>query len=194
MHLSLELEREPDWICITSQNAVRCLEENRESLLNVPCAAMGWSSSRRLRQIGFKVEIDGTATAQELAARLLEQKEPPKLVLWPRGSMSDDLGRFLNEAGVDVCQPVVYETNERIGTGHFPEADVIFFASPSAVRAHSRRVAHGEASAEVAIAIGPTTLRALQSSDTVFFPRVLSLDRALPAELGQMLVGIELEM
>jgi len=53
-------------------------------------------------------------------------------------------------------------------------------------------VARGEPLAEIAIAIGPTTLRALQSADTVFFPRVVSLDRALPAELGQTLVGIEL--
>ncbi len=192
VHLALELDSDPDWICITSRNAIRCLEENRRDLQDVPCATVGWASSHLLQKLGFRVEIDGVPSAQALARCLLELPEPPKHVLWPRGSMSDELGRLLGEKGVRVCQPIAYETNERTGTGPFPEADAIFFASPSAVRAHSRRVARGEPSADVALAIGPTTMRALQSADTVFFPQVIPLDRALPAELGQALVGIEL--
>ncbi len=192
VHLSLELESAPDLLCVTSMNALRCIEENRDDLVDVPCATVGWSCAHRLQKLGFNVVLDGLPTAHDLANAMLALPEKPRHVLWPRGSMSDELGRILCEHGVNVCQPIVYETNERPDTGPFPEGEVVFFASPSAVRAHSRRVARGEPSAEVAIAIGPTTMRALQSSDTVFFPRVVSLDRALPAELGQVLVGLEL--
>ena len=192
VHLSLEVDRAPDWICVTSSNVLRCLEENRDGLLGVPCATVGWSCSHHLQKLGFTVALDGHPTAASLAEALLGLPERPRLVLWPRGSLSDELGRLLSEGGIEVCQPIVYETNERPDTGPFPECEAVFFASPSAVRAHSRRIARGEPMAEVAISIGPTTLRALQSSDTHFFPRVVSLDRALPAEFGQVLVGIEL--
>ncbi|MEW6072990.1 MAG: uroporphyrinogen-III synthase [Planctomycetota bacterium] len=193
VHLTLELDRAPDWLCVTSANALRSIEENKDNLLEVPCATVGWISSRHLQKLGFRVPLDGLASAAALADALLALPAPPRLVLWPRGSMSDELGRLLAARGVEVCQPIVYETSERADTGPFPAAEAIFFASPSAVRAHSRRVARGEPAAAVAIALGPTTLRALQSAETHFFPRVLALDHPLPAELGQILVGLELE-
>lgn len=193
VHLALELEREPDWVCVTSKHAVRFLEEHTDRLKLLPFAAVGGSTAHRLEQAGFEVRLIGPHGAAEMAERLLERPDAPLHVLWPRGSASDDLGKLLRARGVEVCAPVVYETNERTDTGPMPAADVVFFSSPSAVRAYTRRIALGEPLAPCAISIGQTTFRALSSPGTSTFPRVLALDQPTPEQFGMTLVGLEVE-
>lgn len=193
VHLALELEEEPDWICVTSKHSIRFLEEHREELASVPCAAVGAATARRLEAAGFEVRLIGPRAAADLAERLLERRDRPKHVLWPRGSISDELEHILRERGVRVCAPVVYETNERLDAGSLPRADVAFFASPSAVRAYTRRVAMGESMSPIAVSIGPATGRSLASPDTTTFERVIELEDPTPEDFGLCLVGLELE-
>lgn len=175
--------RSPDWICITSQNAVPPLEVERERLAGVPCAAVGARSAEALRTLGFQVAIEGARTAKELLSRLLDRLVLPSLVLWPRGSRSDELARGLREAGADVHDPVVYETIERADGASLPQAEAILLSSPSAVSAYARRVHGGEPASGSAIAIGPTTLGALTTGDGPAFLRTEMLEEATPEGL-----------
>lgn len=193
VHLALELERAPDWICVTSKHSVRFLEEHRDELVQIPCAAVGVATARRLESAGFEVRLIGPRGASDLAELLLAREDRPQLVLWPRGSISDELEHVLRSRDVEVCAPIVYETNERIDSGTLPRAEAVFFASPSAVRAYTRRIAIGEALSPCAISIGPATGRSLASSDTTTFERVIELDEPTPEEFGLRLVGLELE-
>jgi len=193
VHLALELEWPPDWICVTSKHAVRFLEEHRQQLQAVPCAAVGAATARRLEAAGFEVRLIGPRTAVELVELLLERGDRPQHVLWPRGSVSDELEHALRERGIDVCAPVVYETNERLDIGTLPRAEATFFASPSSVRAYTRRIAAGETMSPTAICIGPSTARSLASPGTTTFERVIELSDPTPEELGLCLVGLELE-
>jgi uroporphyrinogen-III synthase len=191
VHLGLGLEREPDWICVTSKNAIKSLQVDRERFARVPCAAIGSSCAEMLREYGYKVEIEGARTARELAARLLKRADRPRLVLWPRGSLSDELARYLRRREVQDFDPIVYETTERAGGGALPSATGIFFASPSAVYAHSRKAQRGEPTTQTAIAIGPTTLAALRSASTTFFRRIVALPAPSPAALKQTLFDLQ---
>ena len=137
VHMGLELERDPDWICVTSKHAIRSLEVDRDRFKGIPCATVGQNCANQLRNIGMLVEIAGARTAVELARTLLARTNDKTLVLWPRGSLSDELGEILRTAGLEVCAPIVYETTERPGTGPLPSAEAIFFASPSPDRART---------------------------------------------------------
>ena len=193
VHLSLELEREPDWVCVTSKHAVRFLEEHREELKGVPFAAVGASTARRLESLGFEVRLIGPRTAKDLVDLLVSRSDRPRHVLWPRGSMSDEVEALLCQRGVRVCAPIVYETNERTDCGTLPAAEVAFFASPSAVRAYTRRIAIGESMSPCAVCIGPATARSLASPDTTTFERFIELNHPTPEDFGLCLVGLEIE-
>ncbi|MFT5464427.1 MAG: uroporphyrinogen-III synthase [Planctomycetota bacterium] len=192
VHLSLELESEPDWICVTSKHAVRFLEDHKEVLCSIPCAAVGVATARRLEASGFEVRLIGPRAATDLVELLVKREDRPRHVLWPRGSISDELEHMLLSRGIAVCAPIVYETNERVDCGSLPKAEVVFFASPSAVRAYSRRIAMGESLSPCAISIGPATVRSLASPDTATFERVIELPDPEPNDLGLCLVGLEL--
>ena len=193
VHLALELERAPDWICVTSKHALRFLEEHRAELEAIPCAAVGAATARRLEASGFEVRLIGPRAAQDMVELLMARDDAPRHVLWPRGSISDELEQALRARDVEVCAPIVYETNERRDSGVLPRAEVVFFASPSAVRAYTRRVAIGEPMSPCAISIGPATARSLASPDTTTFERVIELGDPTPEDFGLCLVGLELE-
>ena len=184
-----EPNRRPDWICVTSQNALPALELEAKRLRDVPCATIGLTSAARLRDSGFRVEVEGARTARELFERLIEKISFPTQVLWPRSSRAVDLGRRLRNAGVDVWDPVAYETKER-RSDRIPVTHAVFLASPSAVRAHQRRFRSGEPLAEYAIAIGPTTLRSLNSAHGSDFSRTVRLREPSPAALKDVLIEL----
>ena len=121
----------------------------------------------------------------DLAETLLQHQGHEGRVLWPRGSASDDLAELLRAGMLRVDDPVVYDTVpiERDETP--PPSDAVFFASPSAVRSW-RSVSRGE-TPRTAIAIGSTTLSAIEVDAASYFSATLSLPEPKPAELTAVL-------
>jgi uroporphyrinogen-III synthase len=181
------LAAEPDWICVTSSNALFSLEACAQRWSRVPCAAMGQNTSGRLRELGFRVEIEGARTGAELASSLLPRLAPGAHVLWPRGELATELASILREHGAEVSAPVVYRTLEREDHDPLPAADAAFLASPSTVRAFNRRWDAARGRMLFALVIGAVTSRALDADGAQHFERVVTLADPTPQALVEAL-------
>ncbi len=152
----------PGRLAITSQNAFDALERasrNLPELLTVPLGVVGARTAEAAERAGFKVAPGPAENAKELALAIIAASSPGTQVLWPRGSLAHEFGELLEEAGLEVANPVVYETVPVDHEGPPPPAEAVFFASPSAVRVFAQ--GQGWATLERAVAIGGTTLAAL---------------------------------
>jgi uroporphyrinogen-III synthase len=185
-----EPARRPDWLCVTSKNALAALELEGARFRGIPCATVGASAASQLRDRGFQVVIDGVNSAKELAQRLIDELSLPCLVLWPRSSQAHELATLLRDSGIEVWDPIAYNTIERGGAEHMPDADAVFLASPSAVRAHYKRICNGEPMTNYAITIGPTTADCLKRSHASDFIRTFKLPEPSPAALKDILMEI----
>ena len=173
-----------DWIFLTSQNALRALEDRcrllglslRELTAGVPIAAVGPATADAAQEVGLEityiaVKHQGVALARELADRVRGQR-----VLLPRSDRaSQDLIDVLKQLGAEVTEVVAYRTlspNEAEMRAFEAEvdrgADAILFFSPSAV--HHLRDILGAArfvilSRHAAFtAIGPVTEKAVRAT------------------------------
>jgi uroporphyrinogen-III synthase len=173
-----------DWLFLTSQNALRALQERGESLGirlaeaagKVKIAAVGPATAKAAEQGGLQMEYiavkhHGTAMAQELAERVRG-----KSVLLPRSNRAnEELVEKLKELGARVKEVVAYKTvapkeestaraQQMLNEG----VDAVLFFSPSAVH-HLQEIVGPEKLQELAkralfAAIGPVTEKALQTA------------------------------
>lgn len=178
--------RLPDWIAVTSGNVLAALEEaaaHDARLKKVPLAVVGEASAERLFQAGWTPELvprPGAAHARGLAELIIAETRQGAHVLWPRGARATELGQLLERSGRTVEAPIVYDVRALRHAGAPPHADVVFFASPSAVRAW---LASRPAWIPAAIAMGWTTFDALLAAEHAF-STTLPLASPDPAALG----------
>ena len=173
-----------DWLFLTSQNALRALQERSQSLgltlakelEGVAVAAVGPATAQAARNAGLAVayvatEHQGVALAEELAAQV-----KGKRVLLPRSDRANrDMVDSLNRLASLVSEVVAYKTIrpseqearqfERIV--HQGAAAVLFF-SPSAVH-HFQEMVGPETFRSISlnaalVAVGPVTERALREA------------------------------
>ncbi|MFT4539874.1 MAG: uroporphyrinogen-III synthase [Planctomycetota bacterium] len=190
--LALELDGLPDWLCITSSNALPSVEaaiDQIPELRSVPLAVVGERTAKRAQRIGLRPGLPPAASSRDLSDALLIELgdvAASTRVLWPRGSRAGDFGDSLRDAKVLVQDPIVYSTSFIQHESQAPVADAIFFASPSAVHAWSQ-ADHERVAPCMVIAIGATTEVALRE----FFPsianQIRTLDSPTPACLTKLL-------
>lgn len=176
-----------DWIAITSSNALAWLERalaETPALSEVPCGVVGARSAERARALGLRVGLSPAADAAELAEALVAAGPDGARVLWPRGPRSSELGEALLAAGFAVDAPLAYESRSRDPVT-LPEAEAVFFASPSAVREFAERYRDCAARTEpmLAVAIGATTFAALLATTELGFRDTISLPEPTPEGL-----------
>lgn len=172
-----------DWICVTSSNALEFLAEAAREvpeITGVPCAVVGSRSAERLSALGFTLGMPATVDAAALADALTTLAPQSTRVLWPRGSISDELAQRLRERGFDVAAPVVYTTRELASRTRAPRTEAVFFASPSAVRAWFSGAESESSGARTAIAIGRATFDALFAQTEATFFDTISLPEPTP--------------
>ncbi|MFT5048685.1 MAG: uroporphyrinogen-III synthase [Chlamydiales bacterium] len=164
----------PDWICVTSSNALDSLERasrRMPELLTASFSCVGSRTQERARALGFKPALPASPDANTLALSLIDTLSPASRVLWPRGSLSSWLGDELKRAGHSLLAPVVYETRPLTGAATLDgveSARAILLASPSAVRAYADRVRAGGSATPLTLAIGQTTALALDEHASMF--------------------------
>jgi len=173
-----------EWIFLTSQNALRALQERSEVLGirlaqrmgGIRIAAVGPATAEAAKNVGLKVEYvalkhQGTAMAKEL-----ERKIKGKSILLPRSDRANpELVEQLKGLGAKVKEIVAYKTirPDEQGLAKAEEmaregADVVLFFSPSAVH-HLQHVLGNEkflefSSQALFAAIGPVTEEALRKA------------------------------
>lgn len=173
-----------DWMLLTSQNAVRALQERCEalgimlgpSMRNVRIAAVGAGTAEAAEHAGLSVEYvatrhQGTALAEELGEKIKGKK-----VLLPRSDRANpDLLKKLEDAGAKVKEVVAYKTlrpdevtlrrTEQLLRG---DADAVLFFSPSAVHHLLETLGDSKfvelSKRAVFTAIGPVTQQALRKA------------------------------
>jgi uroporphyrinogen-III synthase len=181
---ALQHARDFDWLLLTSQNALRALQERcvvlklplAKILAEVKIAAVGPASAEAAREVGLDVvhvagKYQGAALANELARRLKRKR-----ILLPRSDKANrDLVEALAGCGAAVTEVIAYKTvlpseNEiaKIRWELKQGADAVVFFSPSAV-IHLRAALGEREFAELAetssfAAIGPVTEDALQEA------------------------------
>lgn len=166
----------PDRIAFTSTSGVRYFGAAGD-LNDVPCAVVGEATAEAARRAGFQVDLVASGDAAALAAAIVE-RGVPGTVLWPRGDLARDFAEHMRRAGADVDAPIVYRTVTS-DVSRPPTANVVFFASPSAVRAWRESWPRRQS-----IAIGTTTAAALEARD---WTPTLVLDEPTPAALVRAL-------
>lgn len=180
----------PDWLCLTSKSALPAVEAACRALpelRSVPAAVVGPATADAMESAGFKVALQRDEGARALAEALLAElgeTRAGKRVLWPRGSLTDELAQALREGGLTVDDPVVYRTRPVPHDAPPPPADAVFLASPSAARAWPADAPHPRA-----IAIGPSTLTALEDRGPGPFQLLESLPAPTPRALTRLLRG-----
>jgi uroporphyrinogen-III synthase len=173
-----------DWVFLTSQNALRALQERCEKLgidlahrmRGVSVAVVGPATAEAARIAGLNVEHVavsryGTALAQELAGRVAGKK-----ILLPRSDKANpELVEKLEGLGAEVNDIVAYKTVRPEGSGLADAerivrdgADAVLFFSPSAV-GHFQDILGAEKFQEFSqgalfTAIGPVTEKALRNA------------------------------
>jgi uroporphyrinogen-III synthase len=169
-----------DWLFLTSQNAVRALQQRSatlglplaKALARVSIAAVGPATAQAARNAGLDVAYlatkhQGIALASELAAHI-----KGKRILFPRSNRANrDIVETLDRLGAQVTEVVAYKTVAADEQSSKPEvvlrngAEAIVFFSPSAVHfllnllGSDRFLAFSQE--VVFTAIGPVTEKAL---------------------------------
>jgi uroporphyrinogen-III synthase len=173
-----------DWVFLTSQNAVRALQERCE-FLDIPLgeaarkskiAAVGPATAEAAKDAGLKLEYvavkhQGMALAEELA-----EKIKGKSVLLPRSDRANpELMERLEELGARAREIVAYKTvppgEKALANAEAilkESANAVLFFSPSAVN-HLQEMLGNEKFLELSrsalfVAIGPVTEAALRRS------------------------------
>ncbi len=173
-----------DWIFLTSQNALRALQDSSErihvalgdTVRGTRIAAVGPATAEATRQAGLSVtyvagQHDGVSLARELGAEVKGKK-----VLLPRSDRANpDLVAVLGELGAVVTEVVAYKTIRTDGVmERWQEVvtrtppDAVLFFSPSAVH-HLEELLGTERFAELSnnvlfAAIGTVTERAVRAA------------------------------
>lgn len=173
-----------DWIFLTSQNALRAMQERctliglplTEAVAGVSIAAVGPATAEAAHSAGLKVAYiakkhQGVALAEELSASV-----KGKRVLLPRSDRANhDLIEALDRYEAVVTEVVAYKTirpSEEENKQHLAEiergADGILFFSPSAVH-HMQDLLGGArfvilSNTVAYVAIGPVTEKALRET------------------------------
>jgi uroporphyrinogen-III synthase len=175
-----------DWLLLTSQNAMRALQERSESLgfpladalRGIHIAAVGPATAQAAGAAGLVVEYVAVKHRGVELAEELGKKIEGKNILLPRSDRANpELVKKLEELGARVKDVVAYKTvrpdeqnseelEKIIGEG----VDAVLFFSPSAV--HHFREVLGEGRFEelsrraVFAAIGPVTEKTLRETKT----------------------------
>ena len=174
-----------DWIFVTSQNALRALQERclalgldlKTAINNARVAAVGPATAQALRWAGIDVahtatKHQGVSMAQELADKVIGKR-----VLVPRSDRANpELVEQLTRLGANVSEVIAYKTvsPDDAALAHARAAlqqgaDAILFFSPSAVH-HLQDLLGNEKVLELSrhaifAAIGPVTEKALRSAN-----------------------------
>ena len=159
-----------DWLMFTSPQGVRAFTAAGLSRGEARIAALGSGTSAALAEAGFRDDLglrchDGAELAREFLAAVAGPCRvllpgPSRRLVEPRAS--------LQAAGCEVMELPLYETvpvtPEELPDVDFAPGDVVFFCSPSTVRAFTgawserpRCVAIGETTAEAARSAGFAT-------------------------------------
>jgi len=180
-------------ICVTSKQAIAALRKLPASHRSTPVACVGEVTAKLVRELGFSVLGSPAPNAKSLAEFLIGELAAEDELLWPRGSLSDELAVELRASGLRVHDPVVYETLQSPESKRAKDLrglDAIFFASPSAVTVFGELSHPEEALRSIAaIAIGSTTDAALRES-SLEFSRLVTLPKPTAAEFAIQLAGI----
>jgi uroporphyrinogen-III synthase len=194
-----------DWIFLTSQNALRALDERcqflkagfAQSMKGVRVAVVGPATAEAAENAGLKVSYVATKHQGVSLAEELAEEIKGKRVLLPRSDRANpDIVEKLKRAGARVTEIVAYKTirpdNQdlsKIEAIVREGTDAILFFSPSAVH-HLQELVGNErfqefSRASVFAAIGPVTEAALRKANVERV--VLAHDTTVAAVLAALM-------
>jgi uroporphyrinogen-III synthase len=155
-----------DWILFTSPQGVRAFAELRPEIGNARCGVLGHGTAAALRQAGWRDDLNaGAQDGVAFAGRFLAVAGEPGRVLLPgpKRRLAEPRAS-LAAAGYIVQELPLYETlavaPAVVAAAALRPGDVMFFCSPSAVRAF----ADARDDKPRCVAIGQTTAAACRAA------------------------------
>jgi len=170
-----------DWLCVTSRSALPFVERLAAFSPGIArrAACVGEPMTELARDLGFTTPLRPARDAADLAQLVAACATPGASVLWPRGDRAVDLAESLRAHGFVVTDRIVY-VSRAVAIASAPQADAVFFASPSACSAWFSSPTRKD-SPTLAIAIGDTTFEALTRGEATTFVRITRLAEPTPA-------------
>lgn len=174
-------------LVVTSPRAVRALADVLDSVPEPvaevwkqrPAYAVGPKTAGRLREAGFQ-PVGEQAGGAEALVRVIASEAPPGPLFFLCGNRRrDTLPNGLREAGIEVTEQVVYETQTRDDVSVPDGATWLVFFSPSGIEG-VRKSDGVDASRYRRAAIGTTTAAALSRAG---LPAEAVADRPAPEPL-----------
>jgi uroporphyrinogen-III synthase len=193
-----------DWIFLTSQNALRALQERShllkvnlaQTMASVHVAAVGPATAEAAERAGLRVAHVATKHQSEVLAEELAEDLKGKRVLLPRSDRANpELADKLQRLGAQMTEIVAYRTirpddrdQQRVEAIVRDGADAVLFFSPSAVH-HLQDLLGNEKFLEfsrrtVFAAIGPVTEDSLRKAKAARV--VLAQDTTVAAVLAAL--------
>jgi uroporphyrinogen-III synthase len=155
-----------DWIIFTSPQGVQAFAELRTDLGRARCAVLGDGTAATVTTLGWQVDYNAAAhDGAEMVTGFLANYPGPGSVLMPgpKRRLAEPRASLL-AAGYHVLELPLYETCATAATdvaqAALTEQDVVFFCSPSAVRAFTG----ARADKPRCVAIGQTTADACRAA------------------------------
>jgi uroporphyrinogen-III synthase len=160
-----------DWIVFTSRRGVDAFAglAEAEPPASARLAAVGDATAERMCERFGRVDLTGAGTAEALAAELAtEVREGDRCLLALAANAGDVLERRLAEAGARATRFDVYRTIPAAAARRKRAlstlgADIVIFASPSAVTGFDNQV-DVDIDAQI-VTIGPSTSAAVRAHD-----------------------------
>ena len=161
------LDQEFDWILLTSPQGVEAFLAAGLKIGNAQLGTLGQGTAQALKEAGCQDNLGITAKdGRELATAFVALAPEGSRVLLPGPRQrGPEVEEILSEAGYQVTTAPLYETvaisPDELPDVPFAEGDVVFFCSPSTVRAFCEK---WDARPE-GVAIGETTAAIMRQED-----------------------------
>lgn len=152
------LQKIPDLLLFTSQNAVKSVVKNQESsfLKKIPCVCVGIKTKDLLEKFGFNV-LAMKEYAEELAPIIQSNYHTNEIAFFAGNIRRDTLPNALKHANINFTEYTVYQNTSSQIKINTP-LDAILFYSPSGIKSYLKEntITH-----QVCFCIGTTTAQAL---------------------------------
>ena len=149
-------------LMFTSKQAVKSAEQLNPAWKNIPSLAIGTATARQIEKLGGTVLYQPKSFYGKILSEDIIEKFHDKKILYLRPKIvSFDSKTFLNEAGINIAEQVLYETS----CISYKEDDkpingaIIIFTSPSTIHCFFKNFSWDES--YTAIVIGESTKKHL---------------------------------
>jgi len=169
-----------DILLFTSKQAVKSAETLNPAWKDIPCLAIGSATAKQIEALGGTVLYQPTSFyGQTLSQDIIEKFHDKKILYLRPKVVSFDSKTFLQEAGVEIDEHILYETSciTYTDTAKPRQNAIIIFTSPSTIHCFFKNFSWDES--YTAVVIGEATKEHLPDNVRYEVAEVATIDACI---------------